>query len=79
MPEKTFTAEEVAAAVVEGNRQMVEKLGELCNRIAAIKFQRDQLLVFVQRVSCGNTSASTEAAGVLLRVERAEELMGRLH
>ena len=31
---KMFTAEEVAVAVVEGNRALVQQVEELCNRVA---------------------------------------------
>lgn len=39
---KMFTADEVAEAVVTGNKVMVDMLEELCTRVANAEYQRDK-------------------------------------
>ena len=61
-PKKMFTADEVAAAVIAGNKVMVEKLEELCNRVALAEHQRDKAVADLE-------FAYKRAANALLRRE----------
>jgi hypothetical protein len=43
MTVRVFTSEEVAAAIIDGNKALVQKIEELCTRVATAEAQRDEM------------------------------------
>ncbi len=65
---RMFTAEEVAAAVIDGNKAMVNQLEKLCTMVAIAEFQRDQLTELAQEVRrSGDTRLANMAIASLAR------------
>lgn len=71
---RTFTAEEVAAAVVDGNRMMVNKIEALATQFAKADFQRALLAEFAEEVRrSGDTRLANMAIAVLAQAKKAAD------
>jgi hypothetical protein len=70
--EKKFTDEELADAVVQGNKLMLNKLEEMCTEVARAQFQRDQLIGLAEEVRrSGDKRLANMAIATLAEVSKA--------
>jgi hypothetical protein len=71
---RTFTAEEVAAIVVDANRLMVKKVEDLATQFTRADFQRALLAEFVEEVRrSGDTRLANMAIAVLAKAKKAAD------